>query len=88
MSDGLELIHYFRAQAEVREAQQDRERASIKLDMARIWCRFQEIQSQADPLNQIIEDSGVDADSNYCKTLRALMIAGARYVVTGKVDLD
>ena len=79
--------NYFKAQAETREASALYNLAAQRLKNRQIWERFAEIQSQHDPLNKIIEDSGVDSDSNYCQTLRALMIAAARYVTTGRVEL-
>jgi len=67
---------YMCAQAEEREAYQQYNYASQRLDNKRIMARFAEIQSQHQPLATIIGDSMVT---------REQLVAACHFVITGRL---
>ncbi len=74
------------AHTKVREASQDRNRASLGLDIALIQERFWECENQHEPLNTLMHVGWLDMDDKDRQMLRANFVKAMAYVVFGRKD--
>jgi len=75
-----DMKDYFHEQTKVEAARLDTERASARLELAKIKCRLAEIKSQAEPLDTIWPCSSGDNKDSRKRTYDA-----AFYVVIGRM---
>lgn len=76
--------NYVNAQTEKKLAYEMYCHAGDRLKLAQIKERFHEIQSQYDPLNELLIEIGHPEDSQIRKEIRDKLINLVKYVVVGR----